>query len=166
MNKFISETERLLLIQRAKLAHPPYNNGHLPSSEKAATFFQEKKKKSKQLILNKHKSFGALLTLPNTVPSCLWLELTGQQTLTDVTLTGKRNGNSSVTVQQALESRAHFNYSLTEGFVLVQTGSHKLPLPALSCLMAAVQFLSQHLLNSCCVTAPKPWKGRHQSSIS
>lgn len=59
-NKFLSEAWRLFLIKRVKLAHRPYNNGYPSSAEKTVTFFQEKKKERKQLISNKHKSFGAL----------------------------------------------------------------------------------------------------------
>lgn len=77
MNKFISEAGRLFLIKRVKQAHPPYNNGYLPSAEKTVTFFQEKKKERKQLTLNRHKSSGALLTLPTNLHSCLWPQLIG-----------------------------------------------------------------------------------------
>lgn len=45
MNKFIAKGRKLLLIKRVKMAHPPYNNGYLPSAEKTVTFFQEKKRK-------------------------------------------------------------------------------------------------------------------------
>lgn len=45
MKKFVSKAGRLFLIKRVKLAHPPYNNGYLPSAEKTVTFFQEKKGK-------------------------------------------------------------------------------------------------------------------------
>lgn len=44
MNKFISEVRRLFLIKRVKLAHPPYNNGYLPSAERLSHFSGTKKK--------------------------------------------------------------------------------------------------------------------------
>jgi len=101
------------------------------------------KKERKQLTLNKHKPFGALRTLPTDLHSCLWPQLTGWQTLTDVTLTGSRNGNPGVTVQQALGSRAHSSYSPTcfwkaqsaSACPLVSAGSSANSIPTLAAFL-------------------------------
>lgn len=116
-------------------------------------FRGKKKKVSQQLTLNKDKSLEALLTLPTTLHSCLWAQLTGWQTFTDVTLTRRRDGSASVTVQQALVARpTPASYSLLFHYYSRLT--------VCLCLPSSVQRQECNFHpNIRCITAPCPPPG-------